>query len=42
MYYGQFEAAPEALEQGQMNYLRTMDQLYLDQMPVMLFGEPLA
>lgn len=42
MYYGQFEAAPEAYSHGQNEYTRLMDRLLADQLPVIGFGEPLA
>lgn len=42
MYYGQFEAAPEAYSHGQNEYSRLMDRLMADQLPVLQFGEPLA
>ncbi len=42
MYYGQFEAAPEAYSHGQNEYSRLMDRLMADQQPVMQFGAPLA
>ena len=42
MYYGQYEGAPEAYSHGQNEYARLMSKLYIDQLPVMGFGEPLA
>lgn len=42
MYYGQFEAAPEAYSHGQNEYMRLMNRLYGDQLPMMTFGAPLA
>lgn len=42
MYYGQKEAAPEAYTHGQNEYLRLMGRLYVDQLPTITFGAPLA
>ena len=42
MYYGQFEAAPEAYSHGQVEYTRLMNRLYSDQLPTFTFGRPLA
>lgn len=42
MYYGQFEGASEAYAHGQNEYLRLMNKLYVDQLPKITFGDPLA
>lgn len=42
MYYGQYEAAPEAYSHGQNEYNRLMSKLYADQAPTITFGPPLA
>ena len=42
MYYGQYEAASDAYSHGQNEYRRLMNKLYIDQMPDIIFGAPLA
>lgn len=42
MYYGQFEAAPEAYSHGQNEYTRLMRRLYADQAPMIVQANALA
>jgi hypothetical protein len=42
MHYGQFEAAPEVYQHGEIEFKKMMLRLELDQLPNMSFGAPLA
>lgn len=42
MYYGQYEAAPEAYSHGQNEYTRLMRRLYADQAPMIIQANALA
>lgn len=42
MYYGTYENAQEAYGRGETEYNRLMSKLYTDQMPTIMFGNPLA
>jgi hypothetical protein len=41
-HYGLFEAAPEVVARADMAYKETMQQLWLDQAPEVLVGDPLC
>lgn len=42
MHYGEYEAAPEVYQHGEMEFNRLMHRLEIDQIPTMDFGAPLA
>jgi len=41
-HYGLFEAAPEVVARADMAYKETMQQLWMDQAPEVLVGDPLC
>lgn len=41
-HYGMYEAAPEVVARAEMAYKETLQQLYQDQTPEVLVGEPLC